>query len=95
MKQGECINSEFLTVVPVSDVGECITECQLHTFGGEMLCNDYTFYDDSKVGGEMQTSVCANKTLFLLVLLFVRELPRAWNNVCLLLFWSNFKLLLH
>ncbi len=25
MKQGECINSEFLTVVPVSDVGECIT----------------------------------------------------------------------
>ncbi len=46
---GECVNSEFLTMVSVSDIGECISECQVYTFGGEALCNDFTFYDDSDV----------------------------------------------
>ncbi len=36
-------------MVPVSDIGECISECQVYTFGGEALCNDFTFYDDSDV----------------------------------------------
>lgn len=60
---GECVDSDVLTEVHADSSNDCLQECKDYEFGGgDVGCDDFTYYGDSEVGWMFY--FCKKKCLF-------------------------------